>query len=186
MQLRAKGTGTLIIRLVKASVSHWESQYKTNIVLTNNLHDYSIPFSEFTSISGDGFETDDITSIVFTMLTESGEIETKEMTLQHLRFSTSTTLSVELFNTEDELNKTFASPNPMVSSTTIHFTSEDTETVELLVYNQIGSLIKTITHQAAYGKNEIKLNRGHLSAGLYFCKIESSAAAYRTTKLLIE
>ncbi len=185
LQLKAKGTGTLIIRLVKASVSNWESQYKTSIVLTNNLEDYSISFSEFTSISGDDFVTDDVTSIVFTMLAETGDVETKEMTLQQLRFSTSSTLSVDTF-AKDTFNKTFASPNPMGSSTTIHFSSEGSETVDLLVYNQLGSLVKTITHQAVYGKNEIKLHRGGLSAGLYFCKIKGTYRNYKVTKLLLE
>ncbi len=184
-QFKAKGTGTLIIRLVKASVANWEEQYQTSIALTNILKDYSVPFSEFTSITGHDFETHDITSIVFTMLAETGEIETKEMTLQQLRFSTSNTLSVKSLN-DVELHKTFASPNPMVSGTTIHFTSQNSEPVELLVFNQLGSLVQKMTYTAVAGKNEIKLERKGFMAGMYFCNIKSKTKTYKTIKLLVE
>ncbi|MDO5981074.1 DUF6923 family protein [Flavivirga spongiicola] len=186
LQFKAKGTGALIVRLVKEGVSNWKEQYKTSISLTNELQDYSIPFSEFKSINGNDFEVNDVTSIVFTMLAETGDIETKEMTLQQLRFSTSSTLSVDSFKTEDELNKTFASPNPMESSTTIHFSSQNSERVELVVYSQLGGLVKTMTHEAVKGKNEMKLERTGLSSGLYFCKIKSKRKTYKTIKLLIE
>ena len=180
LKLKAKGTGKLIIRLVKESVTDWGSQYKTTIPLTNNLQDYSIPFSNFTSINGTDFIPNDITSIVFTMLAETGEVETKEMTIQHLRFSTTSSQS------EDPLNTLVVSPNPMKSSTTFHFTSQRLETVEVLVYNQLGSLVKTITHEATLGANEIKLNRGTISSGLYFCKVQSDTKLYKITKLIIE
>ncbi len=184
-QFKAKGTGTLIIRLVKEHVSNWEEQYKTSIVLINELQDYSIPFSEFTSINGRDFETHDITSIVFTMLAETGEIETKEMTLQQLRFSTSSTLSVEPLH-GDELYKTFASPNPMGASTTIHFTSQNSEKVDLLVYNQLGVAVKVLAHEANKGDNKIKLDGMDLSSGLYFCNLKSKTTTYKTIKLLVK
>lgn len=185
MQFKAKGTGTLIIRLVKASVNSWETQYKTSIKLTDNLEDYSIPFSKFTSHTGYDFETDDVTSIVFTMLAESGAIETKAMTLQQLRFSTSSTLSVASYE-DNVLDRPFASPNPMQSVTNIYFTSQYNETVTLQVYNQLGSLVKTITHKAAYGKNKIQLSRKSLSSGLYLCKLQSNTTTYKTTKIVVE
>ena len=184
LKLKAKGTGTMIIKLMKESVSNWESQYKARIALTPNLQDYSIQFSDFSSISGIDFEPNDITSIVFTMLVETGDIETKKMTLQQLCFSTSNSLSNAL--TSDSLNTVAVSPNPMGASTTLHFTSQNTETVTLMVYNQLGSLVKTITHEASLGANEIKLNRGTLSSGLYFCKVQSDTKLYKITKLILE
>ena len=186
LQFKAKGTGTLIIRLVKESVNNWEEQYKTSISLTNELQDYSMPFSEFKSISGDDFEMHDVTSIVFTMLAETGAIETKEMVLQQLRFSTSKTLSVESLNNEDVLNNPVAIPNPMTSSTKIHFTAEQSEAVTLLVYNQLGTLVKQADYQAVTGKNDIKLSKGNLASGLYFCKVKSRYTDYKTIKLLVE
>ncbi|MEP5340845.1 MAG: T9SS type A sorting domain-containing protein [Algibacter sp.] len=184
-KLQAKGTGTLIVRLVKESITNWETQYKTSIELTDDLIDYSLLFSEFVSSNGEPLEVNDVTSIVFTMLADNGEEVTKEMTLEQLRFSTSTALSVESIAVVDEIDAV-AIPNPMTSSTRIQFTTQNVETVELMVYNQIGRLVKQIEFSALYGKNEIKLERGNLSSGIYFCKIKSSYTTYKTTKLLME
>ncbi|GAA3629456.1 DUF6923 family protein [Flavivirga jejuensis] len=184
-QLKAKGTGTMIIRLVKQSVSNWESQYKAVITLTDNLQDYSIPFSEFKSITDEAMAVNDVTSVVFTMLSESGEEETKEMTLEQLRFSVSNTLSVATLNADDSLQIT-AIPNPMKSNTEIHFTAEASEAVELLMYNQIGHLVKQIDFQTVKGQNNIRIKRDHLSSGMYFCKVKSKYRNYKTIKLLLE
>ena len=180
LKLKAKGTGNLIIRLVKESVADWESQYKTSIALTNNLQEYSISFSNFKSITGTELIPNDITSIVFTMVAETAEVKTKEMNLQHLRFSRTSPQIV------DPLNTLVVSPNPMKSRTTFQFKSQRVEAVEVLVYNQLGVLVKTITHQATLGANEITLNRGSISSGLYFCKVQSESTLYKITKLILE
>ena len=180
LKLNAQGTGKLTIRLVKESVNDWELHYKTSIPLTNKLKYYSIPFSDFNSMNGTNFIPNDITSVVFTMIAESGEVETKKMTLQQLRFSKINPQS------EHPLNSILVSPNPMKSSSTFRFSSQLNETVEVFIYNQLGSLVKTITHEATLGKNEIKLNRGTLSSGLYICKVQSETTLYKITKLILE
>ncbi|MDO5968646.1 T9SS type A sorting domain-containing protein [Flavivirga aquimarina] len=186
LQLKGKGTGTLIIRLVKEGVSNWEEQYKTSIVLADKLQDYSIPFTEFTSINGGDFEVDDITSIVFTMLAENGEEETKAMTLQQLRFSTSNESTAENLNSEGAFNDPVAIPNPMKSSTKVNFTVQEAETVTLLVYNQLGGLVKQVDFEAEKGNNQIQLDKNNLVTGLYFCKISNGQTGYKTIKLLVE
>lgn len=184
-KFKGKGTGTLIVRLVKESVSNWQTQYKTSIELTDDLADYILPFSEFTSISGEILNASDITSIVFTMLAENGEEVTKTMTLEQLSFSKSSTLSVDSISETNDL-ETMAIPNPMSSYTTIHFTAQNSETVQVLVYNQLGRLVKQIKVDAKQGENEIMLERGNLSSGMYFCNIKSNQTNYKTTKLLID
>ena len=185
-KLQAKGTGTLIIRLVKESVTNWETQYKTSIDLTDDLIDYNLPFSEFKSSNSTPLEVNDITSIVFTMLAKNGTEATKSMNLEQLRFSSSSTLSVAGVTKTNALY-TVAIPNPMSSQTHIHFTAQNAENVELLVYNQVGRLVRQIPFSAVYGKNEIPLERGNLSTGLYFCKITgSNQRTYKTIKLLMD
>ncbi|GAA4884893.1 hypothetical protein GCM10023311_04260 [Flaviramulus aquimarinus] len=184
-KLQAKGTGTLIVRLVKEGITDWETQYKTSIELTDDYNDYSLLFSEFQSSNGIALEANDITSIVFTMLAENGTEVTKEMTLEQLRFTTSSTLSVDPLTEVNGMNAV-AIPNPMTSRTSVHFIAQSSETVELLVYNQVGRLVKQIPFTALQGKNEIELKRGNLSSGLYFCTIKSSHTNYKTTKLLMD
>lgn len=184
LQLKAKGTGTLFIRLVKESVNQWENQYKTTINLTNTMQDFSIPFTEFKSVTGADIVLNDVTSIVFTMLANNGELETKEMNLQQLRFSTSKALSVETFI--DKTANAFAVPNPMRSNTVIHFIAEQPETLALQVFNQLGALVKQVSFKAITGKNEIQLSKDLLTSGLYFCVINSKNTSYKVVKLLVE
>lgn len=181
----AKGTGTLIVRLVKESVENWETQYKTSVELTEDMGSFILPFSEFESINGEPLSVDDVTSIVFTMLADNGEQVAKEMTLEQLRFTAAGTLSLSNIEDVDGL-ETIAVPNPMADKTSIQFTAEQAENVELLVYNQLGSLVNQIPFSTVPGKNEIELKRENLSNGIYFCKIESSTTVYKTTKLLLE
>ncbi|MFB9052767.1 DUF6923 family protein [Formosa undariae] len=184
LKFKAKGTGTLIVRLVKESVENWETQYKTSVSLSADFSEFSLPFSEFESSNGSPLEVTDITSLVFTMLAENGTEETKIMDLQQLRFSTSETLSVSSVN-QDELLNPIAVPNPMQTRTIIHFTAQQSESVTLAVYNQMGALVREIPFQAKAGKNEILLNRSNLASGLYLCKVQSKITQYKTTKLLV-
>ncbi|QDO94527.1 T9SS type A sorting domain-containing protein [Formosa sediminum] len=185
VKLNAKGTGTLIVRLVKAQIDSWDMQYKTSIELTDQLNEYTLLFSDFKSVTGEALDASDITSVVFTMLADGDEASVKQMDIQHLRFSKdSKTLGVD-HTVFDESTHPFAYPNPMQSQTKIHFTAQRSEAVELLVYNQVGALVKQIAFNAVKGDNSIELNRAQLSSGMYICKINSDTP-YKTIKLLVK
>ncbi|TXE14987.1 T9SS type A sorting domain-containing protein [Seonamhaeicola algicola] len=179
----AKGTGNMVVRLVKEDISNWEEQYKVTIPLTNTLTNYSVPFNTFLSSTGAEFEANDVVSIVFTMLAYGAE-ETKKMDLKQLHFSKSSLSDSQI--SEEEGVVTTAVPNPMFNTTNITFTANATELITLDVFNQDGRLVKQLEHNATYGNNQIKLDRGNLSSGLYFCKINSKATNYKTVKLIIE
>ncbi|WP_117885674.1 DUF6923 family protein [Aureibaculum luteum] len=185
LKMKAKGTGTLIIRLVKKGIENWETQFKTSITLTETLQDFTVPFSDFTSDNGESLELNDVTSMVFTMLAESGVKETKEMHLKQLRFTTGKTLAVENLNSGDDLLNPIVVPNPMTTSSKIHFTSQQAENVTLFVYNQLGTIVKQVSFQTVVGKNEILLNKDNLTSGMYLCKVKSNYVEYKTTKLIV-
>ncbi|MCH3885215.1 DUF6923 family protein [Tenacibaculum aquimarinum] len=182
LKLQAKGTGKLEITFVKKSISNWEEQYKTTIILTDNFQDFSIPFSSFTSTIGTDLILDDIVTIVFTMEAENGQIETKEMNLYDLRFSNNEALNVNTF--EKELNSIKATPNPMSSSTNIEFTSNTSEKIKFIVYDQLGRLIEINNHMTKIGLNKITFINNNLNSGLYFFKIVGTQN-YKTIKLII-
>jgi hypothetical protein len=185
-QLKAKGTGTLIVRLVKAGIANWETQYKASIELTDDIQDYSILFSDFTSINNNSFVANDVTSVVFTMLAENGVEQTKSMTLEQVRFSKSSTLSLESSSIETTFDKAIAVPNPMQAYTNIQFSSQTNETIQLQVYNQLGVLLQQQPFNAKQGQNSITLNRNGLSSGMYFITLKGRNTNYKTVKLLIE
>jgi hypothetical protein len=138
--------------------------------------------SNFDSISWGGLVLDDVVTLVFTMVSENGTTTTKELTLEDVRFSQET-LSVDNV-TQQDITKLSAVPNPMTSATTIQFTANQTETVQFVIYDQLGKVVYQTTHRTTPGKNEISLNRNNLSTGLYFCKIISQNIVYNPLKLI--
>ena len=182
LRFNAKGTGNLEITFVKASVSNWEDQYKSTIVLNTSSQNYVLPISSFQSATGTELELNDVVTVVFTMVSEDGTITAKELTLENLRLSQDT-LSVEDL-IQQNITKLSAVPNPMTSATTIQFVANQTETVQFVVYNQLGEVVYQTIHRTTPGRNEILLNRNNMSAGIYFCKVISQQTLYNPLKLI--
>ena len=184
-KLKARGTGNLEITLVKESITNWEEQYKTTIALTEDLESYAIMFSEFTSTLNTDLEANDIVTIVFTMVSNDGVTTTKEMNLQDVRFSRGNSLSVNDFETQT-INTLAAYPNPMVDASSIQFVSKQSETVQLVIYDQLGKVVLSRTVKTQVGKNQIAIHGEQLSSGLYICKLSSTNAHYNPLKLLVK
>ena len=140
-----------------------------------------LPISSFQSGNGTDLELNDVVTVVFTMVSEDGTITTKELTLENLRLSQDT-LSVD--DLTQDTTALSAVPNPMTSATTIQFTASQTETVQFVVYNQLGKVVYQTIHRATPGNNEITLNRNNMSTGIYFCKIISQKTLYNPLKLI--
>ncbi|WP_298892878.1 T9SS type A sorting domain-containing protein [uncultured Psychroserpens sp.] len=182
LKFKAKGTGLLEVTLVKQGISNWEEQYHTSITLSNTVNIYVLPITSFESINGVDPILDDVITVVFTMVSLDGTTTTKEMTLEDLRFSQET-LSVS--DIMQENTKLKAIPNPMTAETSIQFTSNQTETVQFVIYDQLGKVVYQSHHKVTPGSNNITLQKDNLSAGLYFCKILSQHTLYNPLKLII-
>ncbi|WP_282041585.1 T9SS type A sorting domain-containing protein [Winogradskyella flava] len=185
LKLRAKGTGNLEITFVKESIANWEDQFKTTITLSGAFQDFVLPIQDFETLNGGATSVvlDDVVTIVFTMVSEDGTMSSKEMNLENLRLSLDSALSVDDFIAD--ANTIRAYPNPMTSKTTIEFTVAQTETLQFVVYDQLGKQVHNTTYNAVQGKNSITFNRNNLSAGLYFCKIISDQYNINPLKLII-
>jgi len=182
--LQAKGTGSLEITLVKQSITNWEEQYKTTIALTDDFQEFEMPFTDFASALGAELVADDIVTIVFTIVSEDGIATTKEMNLQNVRFSNKSSLSTTNF--EASTNSLAIYPNPMIDNANLYFTVNNTETVQLAIYNQLGKMVYNTTVTAQPGKNQIALEKQNLSTGLYICKLSSAQTHYNPLKLLVK
>ncbi|VXB67080.1 conserved exported hypothetical protein [Flavobacterium sp. 9AF] len=178
----AKGTGKMMITLVKGSINTWESQFRTTIDLTNNLETYALPLSSFTSTLGGTLELNDIKTLVFTMISENGSLVTKEMQIENVRFSKE---KVKIYSLED-LEEVSLYPNPMDNASVIQFVSLQAEKVTLSIYNQLGALVKQLHVNTVVGKNELIIDKDNLNTGLYFCNLVSSSYEYKTSKLLVK
>ncbi|WP_054852574.1 T9SS type A sorting domain-containing protein [Olleya sp. ITB9] len=184
-KFKAKGTGNLEITLVKQSITNWDEQYKTTIALTDTYQSHAVLFSEFTSTLTPSLEANDIVTIVFTMQSEDGSVTTKQMDIQDVRFSRGNALSVNDFETET-VNTLIAYPNPMIEASNLHFTSQKSENVELIIYNQLGKIVYKTSVESLVGNNIIPINSQNLSSGLYICKLSSTNTNYKPLKLLVK
>ncbi len=184
LKLTTKGTGQLEIRIIKKSISSWEDQFKATISLDTNFQNHEIALESFTSSALNELQLNDIVSIVFTMKSADGTLETKNLSIKDLSFSVNKTLSTES-ETLATINPTLF-PNPMSKSATITFTATKNHIANLFIYNVTGKLVKQLNFDVVTGINEVVIDRDLLTSGLYFCKIGSPFHSYDTMKLLIE
>ncbi len=182
LKLNAKGTGSLQITFVKKSILKWEDQYKTTIELTDEIQDFHISFSDIQSKLESELVLDDLVTIVFTMVSENGELVAKGMTLEAIRFS----VENNEMTTSNDFNKLQAIPNPMGSNTSIYFASNQSEDIMFMVYDQTGKLVLQNNFKTSIGKNQLIFNRQSLKSGLYICLIKNSINNYNPLKLLVK
>ncbi|CAM1333074.1 DUF6923 family protein [Tenacibaculum aestuariivivum] len=181
--LKAKGTGAVEITLIKKSIDLWNNQFKATIILTDELLEHKISFTDFTSTKGNSLVLDDVITIVFTAVSKQGNIVTKKVSLQDIRFSHENEVPDKGITVSGDNLK--AVPNPMNTEAGIHFTSNQIETVKLVVYTRLGRKVKEIEYKTVLGNNKIVLKKEHLSTGLYICKIIGAKQNYKTIKLII-
>ncbi len=179
---KTKGTGTLEIVFIKKSIDDWANQCKATINLTDEMTEHQLLFSDFINDDGNNETFNDVITVVFKIISETGETVTKNLNIENVRFSKTNTLSTINFDLENY--KMTAVPNPMVSSSTIYFTTKTSENIQFTIHNQLGKTVYTSSFQTKKGLNKIALTKEKLSAGLYFCKLQSSKY-YNTLKLLI-
>ena len=143
-----------------------------------------LSIADFASNTGANGIFDDVVTIVFTMVSQYGIPTSKTMTLENLRLSQNTALSVDDFSSDTaELR---AVPNPMDTQTELQFTAAQNETVTCSIYNALGKEVYATTFAAISGKNSITLKNEGLIPGLYFCKLQSQYGDYKTIKLLVK
>ncbi|MGL2993823.1 DUF6923 family protein [Flavobacterium sp. TSSA_36] len=184
LHLKAKGNGILEIILIKNSISDWEKQYKKSIVMSDELKDFAIPLSEFTSSIGLPLVLNDLKTITFKMTSSDGQSSVKEMDLQMIQFSKDLTLSATAF--KDIENDISLIPNPMGQNSILKFTSVLAGKAKLEILNSSGTLVKEMELEVVSGVNQISISRDNLASGVYFCKISGTSINIEAQKLIVK
>lgn len=183
LEFSATGNSDVEITIVKEGIDQWENQFKKTVKLTEEKNDFVISLDHFKSLTVNNFDLSDVVSIVFTMSSDGVTTVEKELAIKDLVFIQKT-LSVD--NNVVEEGETVLYPNPMKLSTELSFYSEVEARSKLEVYNITGALLKRTYFDTKFGNNKISLEKGKLSAGLYFVKISNNNKTYKTKKLIIE
>ena len=76
-------------------------------------------------------------------------------------------------------------PNPATDEATITFTNPRVEEVELKVFNMLGAVVHSQNIVSEAGVNDIKLNTGRMSAGLYVYTVSNGSKTF-TQKMTIK
>ncbi|MEP0265042.1 T9SS type A sorting domain-containing protein [Dokdonia sp.] len=158
--LEARGTGSLEITFVKQSIEAWEDQYRATISLTDAFQNFVIPVNDVV--------LDDVVTIVFTMISENGQVATKEMDIQQIRFSNETTLATDTFNTEVTSLKNY--PNPFTQQTTIQL-PQTSNSIHIIVYDMLGRVVDQQEINTQSSSQTVTYNAPQLRTGIYIYTI---------------
>lgn len=183
LEFKAQGTGKMEIRFIKDNINSWENQYKAVVDLTNQLISYQIPIIDFQSINlEENMTLNDVITVVFTLISENGTLETKEVAIEELKLTNINALTINSLSIEN-INM---APNPIEKTGQINFRGTSNHQGKLLVYNQLGQQVQEIEIDIYNGNNSVPFNRKNLKAGLYFYTIESNHLNYKTGKVIIK
>ncbi len=183
LQLSAKGTGSLQITFVKESVENWEDQFKATIALTDTFQAFDLSFEDFTNTTSDTLLLDDLVTIVFTMVSEDGTGQTKEMNLEDIRFATSEVLTTEGFDataTAAVMNY----PNPFSDTTTLHLTTPSV-IVQITVVDMLGRIVDRQELTTQNAGRSASYTAPNLQKGIYTYQIIDAASQTYSGKFMI-
>ena len=181
LEFDAKGTGTMEVRFIKNSIDSWENQYKTEIELTDELFTYQIPLINFVSNNESNMILEDVVTIVFTLKSLDGSIETKEVLIEELKLSNLDILAISDLN----LNNLSIYPNPVKDVVNINFIGNKSHLGEIVIYNQLGQQIRKSNISINSGNNTIAFKCNGIVPGLYFLTIKSDQIEFQSVKLMI-
>ena len=183
LKFEARGTGTLEVTILKKSIGDWNDQFRTYIDLSEDMTAFDLPISSFASSIADELDLDDVVSLVFTMFSETGEVISRSMMIEDIRFSNQITISYGLADIEEQ--EVIAYPNPMSNFTTVQFEAAQAGEIDLVLYDQLGKLVYQNTFTSISGVNVIELELQNFSTGMYIGKLESRNDFYHPLKLII-
>ncbi len=188
LKFNASGTGELLITLLKKGIDLWEYQFRTAVNLTSEQNSFVVPLSAFKNDLAQEFKRDDITTIIFTLTSDDGTSQVKQIALSNVSFNQNDVLGIDdhVTTSQPDKNSITIAPNPIGVASEISFLSKVSERCEVFIYNAIGSLVEQRKINVAVGLNTLKLGNRQLSRGLYFLRLQGANTNFKTSKLLVE
>ena len=180
LEFKAKGTGVLSVQLVKPDIPDWQERHKINIKLTNRLQSYKIPLSEFKDYTNTKIDHSAVSSMLFVMKSNNGQVTQKALSLHDLKFTKEINdlLSVD----SDEIIVSTLSDDFNMK---IHFNSSSLEPHTLVVYDSNGRVVLERIVNPNLGLNTITVSTQKLHRGLYIVHISSATKQFNPEKCLI-
>ncbi|WP_299521095.1 DUF4114 domain-containing protein [Winogradskyella sp.] len=183
MQFYMTSNQLIEVVLMPENLEDWNNRLRYTIRATSGHTFYNIPFEDFVDANGQSGSMTDVKTIVFSVVGNYADAVPFNLEVSEVAFGANQSLSIDTFEVEE--NVLGAYPNPMQSQTTLTFSMVQNETVQFIVYDQLGKQVYHTTYEAVAGKNSMIFNRVNLSTGLYFCTIASAQHEFDALKLII-
>ncbi|MDC8005410.1 T9SS type A sorting domain-containing protein [Aureisphaera galaxeae] len=155
----AWGEGELEITILRNDIDSWQEQYKTSISLTNEIQHYELHVLDFVSTNPEALQFMQMTTLVFTLTSKTGQRETKTLNLQNIEFVQK---EMNLPQVDSSLRLTVY-PNPTDDIITL---AGNSEWDQAFVYNAHGKLMMQVSGVS-------QLNVAQLPQGIYFVTVSA-------------
>ncbi len=178
----AEGNGTMIVRLIKESVTKFADQYKTNVTLEPNGKNYQISFDDFTSDNLEApFDPSDVTAVVYTFEFH-GIVTEFHFYADEQSFSPTVVNSIKALSNR----KVTIYPNPTSGSFNLGFASEADRNLDLTFTDVAGRVIYKQSVAATIGQNKLTIQLpASLAQSVVLVQLGDGNIKYGVTKLSI-
>jgi hypothetical protein len=186
LKFTAGGGYNLRVTFIKSSIVNYKDQYNTVIPLSNDAKDYYLSLNSLASTaSSDKINLSDVTTIVFSIETGSGQSSVLNTSLSKISFTKQTTDYIQsLTAREVQLY-----PNPAKSKFTCSFMSDKDRVLTLKVIDlATGRTIHTQQVNAITGANivTVDLNKGFGGNSLNVIALDGADVQYKRTKIVVD
>ena len=177
----AKGSGELEVTIVKASITDWQDQFRTTIMLDQEEKKTTLMKTDFRSELGQELNLEDVTMVVFTLLGDNLTYQSKSLDLSEIRFQNTTVTTINNLPTPV---RSAVFPNPVHDLTTLSFDSDTREEVEIKVFDNLGRSVLKEKTRVIQGKNSKVLNLSELNPGVYYYEVTSEIKKLSKGKII--
>ncbi|CAM1368245.1 DUF6923 family protein [Tenacibaculum xiamenense] len=183
LSFNASGSGSLEVRFIKSSINVWEEQYSIFIELNENTNEYTLPLNQFASEHNGSPIFDDVTMLVLTQASHTGERKDINLSVSEIKLTKSTLSNDDL----DVFDGVLINPNPMTKTSVLSFNGISPQSeADLVIYNQLGQVVQKQKIAISTGKNEVTIHRNNISSGIYFVSVNTLNGSIIKEKLVIK
>ncbi|MDB4292167.1 T9SS type A sorting domain-containing protein [Maribacter sp.] len=181
LSFEATGTGTLVVKLLKGN----EITYATEVTLTSDKQVYDLSSADFKDPDGNSTDFSDIKVLVFNLIAENSYEEEKAVNLSNIDFNNRAEVSNFV---EDDTDKAWINPNPMVTTSRLYFYEENDGKYTFNLFNLAGKRINSHYQEgdSSKGQNIIEIARKSLAPGLYLYSLKSSTDKTWSGRLMVK
>ncbi len=175
----------LRITLVKGSVTNWSDQFSYYLPLSSTAKEYSINLSDFsTAANKNGFNPNDITTIVFALEVGTGKSTAVNASISKLSFSKQMSSAATIIETKDVQ----LYPNPSKGRFVASFKSDIATALTLKVIDaNSGRPMFSKLVNAVKGDNNVSVEMNQtIGTNIYILSIEGEASKYQPKKLIVQ